>query len=88
MGAPLVPCIAVSTFYVLLTCALCEILRKVVDAALPNGLAKTALNEAIAGAELCGCGFELIISKLFSRTVEILYIPKSDIDALSLSTPT
>ena len=67
MGAPLVPCIAVSTFYVLLTCALCEILRKVVDAALPNGLAKTALNEAIAGAELCGCGFELIISKFLQK---------------------
>ena len=67
MGAPLVPCIAVSTFYVLLTCALCEILRKIVDAALPNGLAKTALNEAIAGAELCGCGFELIISKFLQK---------------------
>jgi hypothetical protein len=34
-----------------------------VDATAPVGLAKTALREAISGAELCGCGFELIISK-------------------------
>jgi len=57
----LVPCIVVSTLYVLLTCVLCEALRRVVEATVPIGLAKTALLEAIAGAELCGCGFELII---------------------------
>jgi len=57
----LVPCIAVSTGYVLLTCLLAESLRKLVSATVPNGLAKTALLEAIAGAELCGAGFELII---------------------------
>eukprot|EP00093_Oithona_nana_P006732 06732.XXX_105051_103143_1 [CDS] Oithona nana genome sequencing. len=57
----LVPCIAVSTGYVLLTCLLAESLRKLVSTAVPNGLGKTALLEAIAGAELCGAGFELII---------------------------
>jgi len=57
----LVPCIAVSTGFILLTCILCETLRKVVSATIPNGLAKSALLEAIAGAELCGTGFELII---------------------------
>lgn len=59
----LVPCIAVSTGYVLLTCLLAESLRKLVSTAVPNGLGKTALLEAIAGAELCGAGFELIISE-------------------------
>ena len=59
----LVPCIAVSTGFVLLTCILAETLRKLVSATVPNGLAKSALLEAIAGAELCGTGFELIISK-------------------------
>ncbi len=58
-----IPCIAVSTIYVVLTCALCEALRRAVEAGVPNGLAKTALLEAIAGAELCGAGFELIISE-------------------------
>jgi len=58
---PVVPCIAVSTAYVLLTCFLAEALRKLVSAYVPNGLAKSAMLEAIAGAELCGTGFELII---------------------------
>ena len=75
----LVPCIAISTGFVLLTCFICEALRKIIEAVVPEGLLKTALKEFVAGAELCGCGFELIISKLFSRTAEILYIPKSDI---------
>jgi len=57
----LVPCIAVSTAFVLLTCFLAEALRKLVSAYVPKGLAKSALLEAIAGAELCGTGFELII---------------------------
>jgi len=57
----LVPCIAVSTAFILLTCFLAEALRKLVSATVPNGLAKSALLEAIAGAELCGTGFELII---------------------------
>lgn len=59
----LVPCIAVSTGSVLLTCLLAESLRKLVATAVPDGLGKTALLEAIAGAELCGAGFELIISE-------------------------
>ena len=59
----LVPCIAVSTAYVLLTCFLAESLRKLVSASVSNGLAKSAVLEAIAGAELCGAGFELIISE-------------------------
>ena len=65
----LVPCIAISTAYVLLTCFLAEALRKVIESAVPDGLLKTALKEAVAGAELCGCGFELIISKLKSLFV-------------------
>jgi len=60
----LVPCIAVSTGYILLTMFLAEALRKIVEKVLPEGLAKTALYELIAGAELCGCCFELIISKM------------------------
>ena len=59
----LVPCIAVSTGFILLTCFLCEALRKIIESTVPDGLLKTALKEAVAGAELCGCGFELIISK-------------------------
>ena len=65
MPGPVVPCIAVSTAYVLLTCFLAEALRKFVSAYVPNGLAKSAMLEAIAGAELCGTGFELIISKYY-----------------------
>merc|ERR1712088_983225 len=59
--AALVPCIAVSTGFVLLTCFLAEALRKIIESTVPDGLLKTALKEAVAGAELCGCGFELII---------------------------
>ena len=70
----LVPCIAVSTGFVLLTCILAESLRKLVSATVPNGLVKSALLEAIAGAELCGTGFELIISKYhISSKIQILY---------------
>ena len=58
------PCIAVSTLYVLLTMFLAEAIRKVVEAAMPNkSLVKTAILEFVASAEMCGCGFELIISK-------------------------
>merc|ERR1711971_820779 len=49
----LVPCIAISTGYILLIMFLCELLRKAV-APLNDGLVKTALNEAIAAADLCG----------------------------------
>jgi aquaporin related protein len=56
----LVPCIAISTGYILLVLFLCELARKVI-APLNPGLVKTALNEAIAAADLCGCCFELII---------------------------
>ena len=59
----LVPCIAVSTGYILLVMFLCEMARKVV-APLNDGLVKTALNEAIAAADLCGVCFELIIGKM------------------------
>merc|ERR1712038_1770438 len=59
--AALVPCIAISTGFILLTCFLCEALRKIIESTIPDGLLKTALKEAVAGAELCGCGFELII---------------------------
>ena len=58
----LVPCIAISTGYILLVMFLCEMARKLV-APLNDGLVKTALNEAIAAADLCGVCFELIISK-------------------------
>jgi len=56
----LVPCIAISTGYILLVMFLCEMARKLV-APLNDGLVKTALNEAIAAADLCGVCFELII---------------------------
>merc|ERR1711971_1096458 len=56
----LVPCILISTGYILLIMFLCELLRKAV-APLNDGLVKTALNEAIAAADLCGVCFELII---------------------------
>ena len=59
----LVPCIAVSTFYIFLTIFLAEALRRIVAAFFPNGLAKNAVLEFVAAAEMCGCGFELIISK-------------------------
>ena len=59
----LVPCIAISTGYILLIMFLCELLRKAI-APLNDGLVKTALNEAIAAADLCGVCFELIISKI------------------------
>jgi len=61
MAAHLVPCIAVSLGYILLGCFLAEALRKVIGAVLPEGLLRTAFNEAVAAAELCACGFELII---------------------------
>merc|ERR1711890_189890 len=49
-----------STGYILLVLFLCELARKLI-APLNPGLVKTALNEAIASADLCGCCFELII---------------------------
>ena len=53
-----------STLYVLLTMFLAEALRKIVEAAMPNkSLVKTAILEFVAAAEMCGCGFELIISE-------------------------
>ena len=58
----LIPCIAISTGYIILIMFLCEMARKIV-APLNDGLVKTALNEAIAAADLCGVCFELIISK-------------------------
>lgn len=57
----LVPCIAVSLGYILLSCFLAEVLRKVIPAILPEGLLRAALNEVVAAAELCACGFELVI---------------------------
>ena len=60
------PCIAVSTLYVLLTMFLAEAIRKVVEATMPNkSLVKTAILEFVAAAEMCGCGFELIISEQY-----------------------
>ena len=58
----LVPCIVISTGYILLVLFLCELARKLI-APLNPGLVKTALNEAIAAADLCGVCFELIIGK-------------------------
>ncbi len=62
-----VPCISVSTGYILLTVVLCEVARRLVRSSVPDGLVKTALLEVIAGADLCGCGFELIISKKINQ---------------------
>ena len=77
----LVPCIAISTGYILLIMFLCELLRKAV-APLNDGLVKTALNEAIAAADLCGVCFELIIGiiefvKGFSNLIRF-HIPVAD----------
>lgn len=53
-----------STLYVVLTMFIAEAIRKVVEATIPNkNLVKTAILEFVASAEMCGCGFELIISK-------------------------
>lgn len=64
----LVPCIVVSAVYILLTMFLAEAARKTVGALAGSGggIAKAAVLEFIAAAELCGCGFELIISKINS----------------------
>ncbi len=64
MGA-LVPCVVVSLSYILLTMFLAESLRKLTGFFIPDKykLFRTAVLEFVAGAELCGCGFELIISK-------------------------
>jgi len=59
----MVPCIVVSTLYILLTIILAEILRKVVGKTFPDSLAKNGMYELITGAELCGCCFELANSK-------------------------
>ena len=59
----LIPCICVSTLYVLLSMLLAEALRKSAVALMPDSLARTAVMEFIAAAEMCACGFELIISK-------------------------
>jgi len=63
------PCIAVSVTYIVITMFLAEAARKSVKAVLPNNggrgratkLIKLALLEFVAAAEMCGCGFELII---------------------------
>ena len=72
------PCIAVSTLYVLLTMFLAEAIRKVVEAAMPNkSLVKTAILEFVASAEMCGCGFELIISEtIVSREDSFFLVAK------------
>ena len=62
LNMALVPCIVISTGYILLVLFLCELARKLI-APLNPGLVKTALNEAIAAADLCGVCFELIIGK-------------------------
>ena len=68
----LVPCIAISTGYILLVMFLCELARKTV-APLNDGLVKTALNEAIAAADLCGVCFELIIGIIEIKLGKELY---------------
>jgi aquaporin related protein len=56
----LVPCICISTGYILVVLFLAEVLRRLC-APLNPGLVKTSLLEAVAAAELCGACFELII---------------------------
>ena len=59
-----IPCILISTSYVLLTMFLAELARKIVAASMPDSLIRRAILEFVAAAEMCGCAFELIISKL------------------------
>eukprot|EP00096_Caligus_rogercresseyi_P004485 TRINITY_DN1876_c0_g1_i1.p1 TRINITY_DN1876_c0_g1~~TRINITY_DN1876_c0_g1_i1.p1 ORF type:complete len:261 (+),score=11.01 TRINITY_DN1876_c0_g1_i1:116-898(+) len=56
-----IPCICVSIGSVLLTLALAEGLRGLLHDYLRDGIIKTAILEFLAAAELCGCGFELVI---------------------------
>ena len=79
----LVPCIAVSTFVIFLTIFLAEALRRIVAAFFPNGLVKNAVLEFVAAAEMCGCGFELIISKWYARAFEK---PRAHVDLAAAAT--
>jgi len=64
LGVLPVPCICVSVLFILLTMFLAEAVRKVATAALPRpNLLRTAILEFAAAAEMCGCGFELIIGR-------------------------
>jgi aquaporin related protein len=56
----LVPCILVSVGYIIMFLFMAEFMRRLVDPLNPS-LLKTALYEAIAAAEMCSTGFELII---------------------------
>ncbi len=58
-----IPCILWSILSVLTTMFLAEVLRKSVGGALQEGMLKNAALEFVAAAEMCGCAFELIISK-------------------------
>lgn len=58
----LVPCIVVSILYMLITMFLAEVLRKLAIGLFePGSMVLIAIKEFIAAAELCACGFELII---------------------------
>lgn len=57
--APLV----VSTLFILLTSLLAHCARKLTNKLIKEPFVKILFEEAIAAAELCGCCFELIISK-------------------------
>lgn len=57
--APLV----VSTLFILLTSLLAHCARKLTNKLIKEPFVKALFEEAIAAAELCGCCFELIISK-------------------------
>ncbi|XP_071743769.1 aquaporin-11 [Lepeophtheirus salmonis] len=56
-----IPCICVSLGSLCLTLAFAELLRLIIHASLKGGILKIALLEFVAAAELCGCGFELVI---------------------------
>ena len=60
----LVPCLAVSTLTIVLTMFVAQFLRELAAALLPRGsMLLVCVNEFLAAAEMCGCGFELIISE-------------------------
>ena len=60
--------LAVSTGYIILTCAICAILRRLVGAVTVPGLGRLLLLELIAAMDLCGCCFELIVGKYLEKS--------------------
>uniref|UniRef100_U5EGT0 Aquaporin n=1 Tax=Corethrella appendiculata TaxID=1370023 RepID=U5EGT0_9DIPT len=56
-----IPDLAISTFFIILSCCIASTARKLNRKFFQQGLVQDLIFEAIAAAELCGCCFELII---------------------------